>query len=66
MDIPGPAGWTARCGPLGEYAIPFQKQFEMQKAFLTGSCSLLPPAGSTEEPKDLEFRLTAGGTFTLR
>jgi len=65
LDIPGPVGWTASCG-LGKFAIPFQKQFEMQRPFMTMRCLLLPPEGSAEDPKDLEVRLTAGGTFTVR
>jgi eukaryotic-like serine/threonine-protein kinase len=66
LDMPAPVGWTASCGSLGKFGIPFQKQFDMKRPVLNGRCSLLPPEGSTEAPKELEVRLTAGGTFTVR
>ncbi|HVJ15194.1 MAG TPA: protein kinase, partial [Polyangiaceae bacterium] len=66
LDIPGPSGWTARCGALGEWSIPTQAQIQMQKPVLLGTCLLLPPVGVSEEPKELEFRLSPGGTSTLR
>ncbi len=64
LDLRGPAGSTASCGPLGSFPVPSQQQVPMSSPTLGISCQLLPAPGSTEQPKEFDVTLKAGRLST--
>jgi serine/threonine-protein kinase len=63
----GPAGATLICGELfpGSLPIPGKRIVRVTKAETRASCTLLPPAGSTDRPKTVDVVLRPGDTFTV-
>ena len=63
----GPAGATLICGELfpGSLSIPGKQAVRVTKAETRASCTLLPPAGSSERPKTVDVVLRPGDTFTV-
>jgi tRNA A-37 threonylcarbamoyl transferase component Bud32 len=64
LDLRGPAGSTASCGPLGSFPVPSQQQIPMSTPTLGISCQLLPAPGSAEQPKEFDVTLKAGRLST--
>jgi len=64
LDLRGPAGSTASCGPLGSFPVPSQQQIPMSTPTLAISCQLLPAPGSAEQPKEFDVTLKAGRLST--
>jgi serine/threonine-protein kinase len=63
----GPAGGTLICGELfpGSLPIPGKRTVRVTKAETKASCTLLPPAGSSDRPKTVDVVLRPGDTFTV-
>lgn len=64
LDLRGPAGSTASCGPLGVFPVPSQQQIPMSTPVLRVSCQLLPAPGSAEPPKEFDVTLKPGRLST--
>jgi hypothetical protein len=64
LDLRGPAGSTASCGPLGSFPVPSQQQIPMSTPTLGINCQLLPAPGSAEQPKEFDVTLKAGRLST--
>src|SRR5690606_40566600 len=64
LDLRGPAGSTASCGPLGAFPVPSQQAIPMTAPLLRVSCQLLPPPGSVEPPKEFDVTLKPGRLST--
>ncbi|HLV65414.1 MAG TPA: protein kinase [Polyangiaceae bacterium] len=64
LDLRGPAGSTASCGPLGAFPVPGQQAITMTTPLLRVSCQLLPPPGSSEPPKEFDVTLKPGRLST--
>jgi tRNA A-37 threonylcarbamoyl transferase component Bud32 len=64
LDLRGPPGSAASCGPLGEFPVPSQRLIPMTSAERGVSCKLLPPPGSTEPPKEFDVTLRPGRLST--
>jgi serine/threonine-protein kinase len=64
LDLRGPAGSTASCGPLGAFPVPSQQQIPMSSPSVRVSCQLLPAPGSAEQPKEFDVTLRPGRLST--
>jgi serine/threonine-protein kinase len=64
LDLRGPPGSSASCGPLGEFPVPSQRLIPMTSAERGVSCKLLPPPGSPEPPKEFDVTLQPGRLST--
>jgi serine/threonine-protein kinase len=64
LDLRGPAGSTASCGPLGSFPVPSQQQIPISSPSVRVSCQLLPAPGSSEQPKEFDVTLKPGRLST--
>jgi hypothetical protein len=64
LDLRGPAGSTASCGPLGAFPVPSQQQIPISSPSVRVSCQLLPAPGSAEQPKEFDVTLRPGRLST--
>jgi serine/threonine-protein kinase len=64
LDLRGPAGSTASCGPLGVFPVPSQQQIPISSPSVRVSCQLLPAPGSAEQPKEFDVTLRPGRLST--
>jgi hypothetical protein len=64
LDLRGPAGSTASCGPHGTFPVPSQQQIPMSSPFVRVSCQLLPAPGSADQPKEFDVTLKPGRLST--
>jgi serine/threonine protein kinase len=64
LDLRGPVGSSASCGPLGEFPVPSQHAIPLTSAERRVRCQLLPPPGSAEPPKEFDVTLRPGRLST--
>ena len=64
LDLRGPAGSSASCGPLGVFPVPSQQQIPISSPSVRVSCQLLPAPGSAEQPKEFDVTLKPGRLST--
>ncbi len=64
LDLRGPPGSSASCGPLGEFPVPSQHAIPLTSAERRVRCQLLPPPGSAEPPKEFDVTLRPGRLST--
>jgi hypothetical protein len=60
LDLRGPAGSTASCGPFGAFPVPSQQQIPISTAAVRVFCQLLPAPGSSDQPKEFDVTLRPG------
>ncbi len=65
VQFASPSGAVATCGSLGKVTAPGTLLVRMERARLTGRCTILPPPGSPDAPKEIDVTLQPGRTFTL-